>query len=110
MPANASIPGIQSVTAFALLQSWEDEAAVEITDPLLDYQGKFVTARAHSRVRKFSMRGAGDLPVQLALGVQTGGDVYDSGKTIVERCRRSQGNTRWPEWDCSGTNYPNITS
>jgi hypothetical protein len=109
MPANASIPGIQSVTAYALLQSFSDKAEIEVTEPLLDYAGEYVTARGHSKVRKFSLQGAGDLPVQLALGVDTSGNVYSSGKTIVERVRRSQGNTRWPNWEASGTNYPNAS-
>jgi hypothetical protein len=107
MPANPSIPGIQSVTAYALLQSFEDEKSVEVTEPLLDYSGGFVSVRAHSPTRKFSLRGAGDLPVALALGVDASGNMYSSGKTIVERVRRSQGNTRWPDWEASGTNYPN---
>jgi hypothetical protein len=108
MPAAANIPKIQSVTAYALLQSYECEAALEITDPVRDYEGKYVTAKAYKLRKKFSLKGIGDLPEALVLGVDTSGDIFETGKTIIDRSRKSRRNDGWPDWEVSGVNFPHV--
>jgi hypothetical protein len=108
MPAVANIPQIQSVTAYALLQSYKVTAGVEITPPALDYQGKYVTARARKLTKTFAMKGLGDLPAALVVGVDASGDVFEDGKTIIDRTRKSRRKDGWNEWEASGTNYPHV--
>ncbi len=108
MPVNLDNIGIQSVD-LTLAESVEVTRKVD-TKPLLDKQGRFADGKAFDPTMEFSMKGRGDLPAGIAVGIN---DVeiasISGGVTIVTSVKEGQKNDDWNTWECSGQNFPNAT-
>jgi hypothetical protein len=108
MPVNLDNIGIQSVD-LTLAESVEVTRKVD-TKPLVDKQGRFADGKAFDPTVEFSLKGRGDLPAGIAVGIN---DVeiasISGGVTIVTSVKEGQKNDDWNTWECSGQNFPNAT-
>lgn len=104
--------GIQSVAGITLLQSVEyekklDEAVVS------SCTSAFGAAEAFNPTFEFSMKGAGDIPVALAIGTDgsTSADIADvndgTGTRIITNVKEMEKNEDFNGWEISGTYWPN---
>jgi hypothetical protein len=96
--ANLDDTGIQSIGT-ALVDTFEVERQIKVSDPVTDSDGSFYTAQGYDPTHTFSAKGMGDIPIAFALGGAgpaiagiTGGV---SIITDLEEGNKNDGNNNW---------------
>lgn len=105
MPVTLTAIGIQSID-LTLAESLERTRKVE-TKVIRDKDGAFADGEAYDPTEDFSIKGRGDLPEAIALGVDAEGvGLYESGVTIVTSVTETETNEDFNSWECSGQHFP----
>lgn len=114
MPANLNDVGIQS-SALALIESVDYSKKLEEA-VIMDSDSGFGDAEAFNPIVEFSFKGRGSIPAGIIISSDGGSDadlagVNDgAGTIIITNVKKSETNTDFDSWECSGTYYPNASS
>jgi len=106
--ANLDDTGIQSINT-ALVETFEIERQLKVSDPVTDSDGSFVKAEAYDPTNSFSAKGAGDVPAAFALGSDGGPLAIDGvtgGVTILTGVDEGNKNDGHNSWGMEGQNWP----
>ena len=106
MPVTLTAIGIQTIE-LTLAESLDRTKKME-TKVLKDYTGAFADAEAYDPTEDFSIKGRGDLPEAIALGLDGDGvGIYGAtGATIVTNISLTENNEDFNSWECSGQHFP----
>ena len=105
MPVTLTAIGIQTIE-LTLAESLDRTKKME-TKVIKDYTGAFADAEAYDPTEDFSIKGRGDLPESIALGVDAAGaGIYEGGVTIVTNITVTESNEDFNSWECSGQHFP----
>lgn len=110
MSVSISEVGIQEISDFSLLQQSEVEAAVEVSEEIVKFDGTLDTTAGHTfdKAFEFTFRGKGSLPAGLALA--TDGNFthaqFSAGVTLVHRIKSGEYSDKHNDWEASGLNCP----
>lgn len=117
MPVNLDDIGIQSyeTPVGAICESLDYEKKLDEA-VIMNCTSQFGAAEAFDPIIEFSVKGRGDLPVNLVVGTNGGGDAVltnindDIGGTIIlSSVKENEKNDDFNGWEISGTFYPSVT-
>ena len=110
MPITLTAQGIDQITDFTLLTEQSVEKKVEVTDPLVKYDGTLDDDALifFDPTFTFDFSGIGDLPAGIAVATDGGftHDAITGGKTLILSLTTGEYDARRNDFSCSGENCP----